>query len=106
MSKVFDFNLNDAGSPEDVKESLGMAASLFMSYALELSKLGYSKDDIFKIVEGTIKISIDRTIGSFYTTVPLMVIMTDMMSDHSADGFISAYRKIEELGKDEENKRN
>lgn len=104
MSKVFDFNLNDVGSPEDVKEVVGMAAGLFVSFALTLSKLGYSYDDIFKIVEESLKFSIDRESGSFYSTVPIMVSMIYVLSDHSADGFISTFK--DELNIDEENKRN
>ena len=101
MSNVFDFNLNDAGSPEDAKEIMGITAALYTTWALELNARGFSKEDIFKIMEGVFNISVDQAI---WANTPFIISHTYMMSDRTPDGFISVFKEMEKLGRERANR--
>jgi hypothetical protein len=103
MSNVFDFNLNDAGSPEDAKELMGISAALYATWALELNARGFSKEDIFKIMEGVFNISVDQ---AMWASTPFIISHTYMLSDHTPDGFISVFKEMEKLGRERANRDN
>lgn len=103
MSKVFDFNLNDAGSPEEAKEIMGISAALYVTWALELNDRGFSKEDIFKIMEGVFNISVDK---SLWDSTPFIISHTYALSDRTPDGFIHVFKEMEKLGKERANRDN
>ena len=102
MSNVFDFNVGDIGSSEEeAKEIMGITAALYTTWALELNARGFSKEDIFKIMEGVFNISVDQAL---WNNTPFIISSTYMMSDRTPDGFISVFKEMEKLGRERANR--